>query len=444
MANKANVQMEKCEFDPGSAIDPIGRIFRKEDRIFRGIYGAYKNSELNALSAAQTNHWFDEGLIPTWEADFTLPDFPLVLEHKRIPFMTVRSEWSAEGLKEAALCYLRVAVTIAEAGYCLKDAHPWNVLFEKTTPYVIDWGSIRPLSEFNMYSWYFEFRKYFLMPLYLFSLKQVKLARVLLREHTIGVGNYIIDLAFTHRFPERPYKIWQNRALMSPSRFFKELSDYVSTLSFPTIDGEWVNYEQSRFQTIEDAQTIRQKDRIVQRLMAEDPYATVLDMGCNYGLHSEISASLGKQVVAVDVEEQCINDLFLRTKKTGRDILVLYMDFLWPNGDSGIVNSIPPAHQRLACDTTLAMALVHHLVFKQYVHFDSIAYNISNFTRKKAIVEFVPADDEHVSKWSPKRFPWYNLENCIGAMLKYFRSHSVIPSEPAPRKIVIFEGRSEP
>lgn len=438
------IPIEECEFDPGSAVDPVGRVFRYKGRIFRGIYRTNKDVALSVLSAAQTNHWFNEGLIPTWEADFFLPDFPLVLEHKRIPFVTIRSEWPAEGLKEAALCYLRVASTIAEAGYCLKDAHPWNVLFEKTTPYVIDWGSIRPLSELNLDFWYFQFRKYFLMPLCLFSLKQAKLARAFLREHNIGVGNYIIDLPFTNPFPERPYRIWQNKALLSLSRFFEELADYVSTLSFPPVGGEWVNYEQPRFQPMEDSETIRQKDRIVQRLIAEDPYPTVLDIGCNYGLHSEISASLGKQVVAVDAEEQCTNDLFLRTKKTGRDILVLFMDFLWPNGDSGIVNSIPSAHRRLACDTTLAMALVHHLVFKQYVNFDSIAYNMSNFTRNKAIVEFVPADDEHVSKWSPERFPWYNLENFIKAMLKYFRRYSVIPSDPAPRKIVIFEGRSEP
>jgi SAM-dependent methyltransferase len=437
------IPIEECEFDPGSAVDPAGRIFRSKGRIFRGIYGPHENVALSVLSAAQMNHWFDAGLIPTWKAGFSLPDFPLVLEHKTIPFMTIRSEWPAEGLKDAALCYLRVASTIAEAGYCLKDAHPWNVLFERTTPYFIDWGSIRPLSELNLDFWYFQFRKYFLMPLCLFSLKQGRLARALLHEHIIGVGNCIIDLPFTYPFPERPYRIWEKRSLLSPSRFFNELADYVSGLSLPPIDGEWVNYEQPRFQTIENPEVIRQKDRIVQRLIVEDPYATVLDIGCNYGLHSEIAASLGKQVVAVDAEEQCINDLFLRTKKAGRDILVLFMDFLWPNGDSGIVNSIPSAHRRLACDTTLSMALVHHLVFKQYVNFDSIAYNISNFTRKKAIVEFVPADDEHVSKWSPERFPWYTLENFIKAMLKYFRSYSVTSSDPPPRKIVIFESRSD-
>jgi hypothetical protein len=186
-------------------------------------------------------------------------------------------------------------------------------------------------------------------------------------------------------------------------------------------------------------EAIREKDRIVHRLIAETSYATLMDIGCNYGLHSEMSASLGRQVVALDAEEQCINELFLRIKKTGRDILVLFTDFLWPMGESGMVNSIPSVHQRLACDTTLSMALVHHLVFKHHIHFDSIAFNISKFTRTKAIVEFVPADDEHVSRWSPERFPWYTLDHFIKSMLKYFRRYSVLSSQPAPRRIVIFE-----
>jgi SAM-dependent methyltransferase len=437
----AGIHLEECEFDPGSAVDPVGRIFKYKGRIFRGIYAPYAEVAIRVLSEAQANRWFDEGLISTWKADFMLPDFPLILEHKRIPFVTIRSEWPAEGLREAALCYLRVATVLAKAGYCVKDAHPWNVLFDKTTPYVIDWGSIRPMSELNLDFWYLQFRKYFLIPLCLFSLGQTKLARTLLREHIIGVGNYIIDLPSTIFFPERPYQIFRNRSSSSPGLFFDALREYVSTLSFPSIGGEWINYEQPRFQALTAPETMREKDRIVHRLIAEDRCSSVLDIGCNYGLHSEISASLGKQVVAVDVEEHCINDLFRRTRKTGLDILVLFVDFLWPMGESGIVNSIPTIHERLVCDTTLSMALVHHLVFKHYIHFDSIAYNISRFTRKKAIVEFAPAEDEHVSKWSPERFPWYNLEKFITSMLKYFRRYSVLVSEPAPRQVIVFDER---
>jgi hypothetical protein len=433
------IPFEECEFDPSSAIDPVGRVFKYDGRIFRGIYAPHTDVAMKVLSEAQRSRWFEQGLIPTWRADFTLRDFPLILEHKRIPFVTIRSEWPEEGLREAALCYLRVAAVLATAGYCVKDAHPWNVLFDKTTPYVIDWGSLRPISELNLDFWYLQFRKYFLIPLYLFSLGQAKLARSLLREHILGVGNFIIDLPVTISIPERPYQIFRDAASSGPSRFFAALGEYISTLSFPPIDGEWVNYEQPRFEGLASSEAIREKDRIVRRLIVETAYTTMMDIGCNYGLHSEISASLGKQVVALDAEEQCINDLFLRTRKTGGDILVLYTDFLWPMGESGLVNSIPSVHQRLACDTTLAMALVHHLVFKHHIHFDSIAFNISKFSRKKAIVEFVPADDEHVSRWSPEQFPWYTLDEFIKSMLKYFRRYSVISSQPAPRRIVIFE-----
>ncbi len=431
----------ECEFEPGSAVDPVGRIFRYQGRILRGIFPPYVDSTLQVLSLAEKNRWFELGLIHTWRTNYTMPEFPLILEHKRVPFVTLRAEWPAEALREAALCYLRVATALADAGLCLKDAHTWNVLFDATKPYVIDWGSIRPISELNWDFWYSEFRKYFLVPLVLFSLGQAKLARSLLREHIVGVGNYLLELPWTQVFPEQPYLIWQNRGRSSPRQVFESLADYVASLSMPRFEGEWVQYEQPRLNSLAELDKARPKDRIVHDLITVDPRSTVIDIGCNWGLHSEICARLGKQVVAVDIEETCVNELFCQTRRSRLNILVLYMDFLWPMGESGIVNSIPSAPDRLACDTALAMALVHHLVFKRHVSFEAIAYGISRFTKRRAIVEFVPADDYHVSLWSPERIPWYKLENFVTAMKRYFKNYTILSSDPAPRKIIVFEGK---
>ena len=433
--------VSECEFEPGSVVDPVGRVFKHQGRMYRGIYAPYVDTVLQVLSLAEANQWFDQGLIPTWRADFNLSGYPLVIEHKRVPFVTLRSEWCGEGLKEAALCYLRVAAMLAEFQLCLKDAHPWNVLFDNTTPHMIDWGSIRPISELNWSCWYFQFRKYFLIPLYLFSLGQAALARAMLREHHVGVGNVIIDMPFTQRIPEEPYHIFQRRSQIPPRRVFESLADYASSLSLPRVEGKWISYEQPRFSSLTDQNNLRTKDQIVLRLIESDPYSTVLDIGCNYGLHSEMGAGLGKRVVALDIEETCLNDLFLRSRHTRRDILPLYVDFLWPVGESGFMNTIPSAQDRLACDTCLVMALVHHLVFKHYSSLYAIARNIWRFTRHRAIVEFVPPEDWHVAQWAPERLPWYNTESFVAAMLEYFDRYTTIPSEPAPRQILVFEGK---
>ncbi len=437
----AELRNDEYVFELSSAVDQVGRVFRRQGRVFRAVASPHVEFVLHTLSLAKKGRWFDVGLIPTWCTEDRLPEFPLVLEHQCVPFITLRSEWSAEGLRAAGLVYLRVAEVLAEEGLCLKDAHPWNVLFDRSIPYVIDWGSIRPMAELDWTLWYLQFRKYFLVPLYLFSIGQLRIPRAMLREHVVGVGNELMDIPIIQWIPERPYRIYQQASSGVTSQTFAALADYIASLPIPIVSAEWTDYPQPRFSGPEDMEHLRSKDRLIAQLLSSDPAITVLDIGCNHGLHSEIGATLGKQVVAGDIEEACINALFLRTVNSGRDILTLYLDFLWPMGESGITGTIPSVHQRLQCDTTLALALVHHLSFKHHLAFEAFARNISRFTRHRAIAEFVPPDDVHVAQWAPQRLPWYNLDNFIKAMREYFASYTIIPIEPEPRKIVVFEKR---
>jgi hypothetical protein len=55
-------------------------------------------------------------------------------------------------------------------------------------------------------------------------------------------------------------------------------------------------------------------------------------------------------------------------------------------------------------------------------------------------VEFVPFEDEHVSLWSTERPPWYSLESFLAAMTRHFESFTIVPSEPSPRVVIVFEG----
>jgi hypothetical protein len=437
------LNLSECEFQLSSVMDPVGRVFNYQGRILRGIRAPYVDSVRQVLSLATEHKWSDLGLIPAWETEYCLPEYPLVLEHKRVPFVTVRAEWCGEALRDAALCYLRLAVEAARHGFCLKDSHTWNLLFDSCTPYFVDWGSIRPIAELNWEHWYAEFRKYFLAPLHLFARGKPALARAMLREHCVGAGIAFLDLPSTRRVPKGPYLIFERRSECSAEQVFSELAEYVASLSLPRAGGEWVSYQQPRFSGLADQSTLRWKDQVVHRLMASDPYATVLDVGCNYGVHSEICADLGKRVVALDVEEPCVDDLYLRTKQSGRDILPLYFDCRWPVGESGFMNTIASVHDRLACDTVLVMAVVHHLACRQGASFDAIAWNISRFARRRAIVEIIPLEDVHVYKWDLGPMPWYNLERFLDAMGKYFRRHEVLPSDPSPRQVLVFDGKRE-
>ena len=147
-------------FETGSVVDPVGKVFHFDGRIFRAITAPYADFVERTIEHASKAKWFDLGLVPTWRTGYSLPGYPLVIEHKRIPFITLRGEWSGEGLRNAALCILNLNAELLRSNLCLKDAHPWNILFYGPKPYFIDWGSIVPLDELNWKFWYRQFRQY--------------------------------------------------------------------------------------------------------------------------------------------------------------------------------------------------------------------------------------------------------------------------------------------
>ena len=433
------LNLNEVYFEPGSVVDPVGKVFHFDGRLFRAVTSPYANFVERTIELARQENWSDVGLVPTWRASFSLPGYPLIIEHKRIPFVTLRGEWSGEGLRDAALCILNVSAELLRSNLCLKDSHPWNILFDGIQPYFIDWGSIRPAAELNWEFWYRQFRQFLLVPLYAFSIGEHRIARAMLREHKVGVGNEIIQLPNTCNLPDIPRHIAESVSSLPSPATFMALANYVRDLKIPHMEGEWTSYGQPQLSNLTDHSALREKDRIVHRMIEQDSGKTLIDIGTNNGLHSDIAAALGKRVLACDIEETCLNSLYARTNKRGSDILPLYHDFLWPIGTSGILNTIPAAEDRLSCDTVLMMAVTHHLAFKQHVSFEAMAIGISSLSIRRAIVEFVPAEDEHVALWSPGRLPWYNLENFIAAMERHYKSHTIIPSEPRPRCVIVFE-----
>ena len=430
--------IDEVFFEPCSVVDQVGKVFYMDDKIFRAITPPYADFVERTIEHASKADWFDIGLIPTWRTNYSLPGYPLVIEHKKIPFVTLRGEWSGEGLRNAALCILNINAKLLRSNLCLKDAHPWNVLFDGTRPFFIDWGSISPLNELNWGFWFRQFNQYVLVPLYLFSIGEPRIARAMLREHEYGVGNEIFEngkLTSLRNFPREIACLVDE----SPTiKTFEFLSNYVQTLNMPYFDGGWASYAQPKIFSDNNC-GLREKDRIVHGLLDELEGKTLVDIGANYGLHSEMASRKGKRVLALEVEESCLNSLYSRTLSNGQDILPLFHNFLWSIGSSGILNSIPAAEERLACDTALMMALTHHLVFKHHISFEAIARGISSLARCRAIVEFIPAEDVHVALWSPERFPWYNLDTFLAAMRRHFKNHSIIPSEPSPRCMIILE-----
>ena len=435
----AEWKLEDCTFEPSSLVDPVGRVFHREGRVFRAILAPHGSFVRDVIALAQRPGWSGSGLVESWVADASLPGYEVVIEHRRIPFTTLRGEWPAEALRAAGLCILGLQAALLRHGLCLKDSHPWNVLFDGPRARFVDWGSIRPASELHWEFWYKQLRQFVIAPLYLFSRGRARIARAMLREHGVGLGNELLDLPAVRRIPREPGAIAAKAASTGVDRAVEMIAEYVARIELPEVSGEWHQYPQPTLTGGDGREALRKKDRLVHELLSNDPGESVLDLGTNNGLHAQIAASLGKRVLACDIEETCLDRLYLRAASTGIDVLPLYHDFLWPIGESGYLNSIPSSHRRLRCDTALAMAIAHHLVLRRQVSFEAFAHGLQRLCRRRAVVEFVPAEDVHVATWS-REFPrWYRLDDFVAAMRRYFPQITIVPSEPEPRVVLVCE-----
>lgn len=440
-----HIPTDEIIFEPASMVDGAGKVFWWKGEVFRAIRTGYDKFYRDLSSNEHIHSLFEAGLVPAEVTEYTLDDYPLVLRHKRIPHISYCMEWSSEMLKDAAIMTCNLSMKLLELGLTIKDAHPWNVLFHAGRPFFVDWGSIVPTNSQPQPTWpYIEFRAWFLCPLYLMSAGRNDLAHTLLSE-TVNPPLYddIIRLLFM-RIPvihELRFILADRKARIKNNTldqgFFYELDKMIRSITIATNKTEWTDYEGSDKYPLTPSNEWPTRINTIYTLLQKTKPRTLLDIGCNRGWYSKLAIQQGIEVISIDIDESSINSLYDYTKQTNCSILPLILDFCRPTPPHGLVNSYQDATTRLRAEMVFALAVTHHLVFKRNLSFEAIAKQLSEFTEKWLIVEFVPADDIHVSKWICDQYTWYTIENFIKALKKYYHQVEITESSPSPRKLLL-------
>ena len=106
----------EIEFHPTSFCDGNGRVFWSEGELYRGIPPKCAEFTRRMFSSGVVDDLIAKKFIPRTElTDASLPGYPLVLHHERIPFVTYAYEWSPSMLRDAALFTLRLLRELAPA-----------------------------------------------------------------------------------------------------------------------------------------------------------------------------------------------------------------------------------------------------------------------------------------------------------------------------------------
>lgn len=440
------LEHHQVRFASKRAVDRNGRVFFWESGVYRAISPAMARVYADLIESKGFAMLVHAGLIATEIAPVRLIGFDLVLKHQRIPFTSYPTEWCGPMLKDAALLTLDMNLALMEMGYELQDAHPWNVLFDGCRPRFIDFGSI--VARRSDKTWYAmqEFIGMFYNPLVLMSAGCADQARSLFVHPTWRIGKRVskseVSLTllkagkfkefFANIFPNHPRRLSGIREALSFVR------DQVSALEMPFDKTAWSDY------CLEEVDVTQRDSWMVKRQSAFQAItrcapATVLDVGANTGWFSKLAALHRSKVVATDVDETCISRLYLNREARALGILPLMMDARRPPQPYGIELRCPAATERLKCEMVIALAIIHHLVFKQKVRFEEFVSSLSALTTKWLLVEFIPREDKYVAKWYNDSFSWYTEEKFVKALKTQFRTVQKLPSNPEPRTIFLCE-----
>lgn len=460
------IPIEEINFHSTSFCDRRGRLFWWQGELYRGITTEY---------ASFYNKLFENGIVQrlteqkflgeTKLTNLTLSGYSLVLKHQCLPFVSYANEWCPEMLRDCALLVSDLMIELAKDDLTLADICTFDILFDGCRPIFVDFCSIVAAGYGEDRSWRRfrdDFHTYFINPLKLISQGYGNLARWLLADYDHGI---LLECAalmdnrqsnFPAKFaPKNLLFIAQNlpylKRLLAHKKFklitsallrlnsneqlyrcdlVRQLRQELESIPLSATPGQRTEGDKGCYLPLSPSDGWTQKHFCVHKVLSDLRPPTVLDLGSHQGWFSQLAASLGSRVVALDMDENIVNICYREAIKKNLPILPLVMNIRDPSPGHGACNKlIAPAFQRLSCDMVLALSLVHLLAFNQHVTFEQMSETFALFSKKWLLVEFVSRTSREIRAERADWHPWYTLENFINALKKWFPSINIIASD---------------
>lgn len=333
----------------------------------------------------------------------------ILLKHKKIKHWTLIPEWTHGQKVEAGLMVLRLQRKLMKHKLYISDPHTNNVTFDDCRPVWIDYDSIQhnlgnPL---DMQNW---MRKFW------YGRKPGAHWNF---DFSPGVLN---DVIFGPTPLESSIKLMKGEADKKEhktkwAKYSHAIPEGMNLNNPDTFKGKYEAMKKMFMKIIASGVRIQ----------------SVMDIGSSRGNVVKIFALQGcRDLVALELDSQVASELYQQGKEEGipvtvvnQNLMTLY-DAYWRHKS---------AVDRLRCDLTVAMAVVHHVCYFRNSSLNEFAKQISDLSRQYAIVDWIPYGDKSIKE--PKK--GYDREHFIKAFKKYFPGEwDSVMSQPAPREMFLF------
>lgn len=395
---------DEAVFHPHSFADDAGRLFWKNGQLCRGIYPNKAPFFARLFREGVIENLAKRGLIVETELTNQIADgFSMVMRHRRAPFVSYPQEWSAAMLKDAALAILDLAIELAERNLALKDAHPWNVLFDACKPVYVDVTSIEPQKDESSWPAYDEFCRFCYYPLILMSHGQERIARALLPEYegvlrsnllTVmrgsGPSRFILS-RLIRRGSKAIKSVFSKQpgARQSALSFLKQARRDVESIQLPSYKKTLRERGDDPMLSLSSQSQWTPRQRALAEAIDDLKPGSALDISRGATWTSTLPASLGSDVVSIDADPARVDALYETARKNNLPLLPLIVDFVKPTPSVGYSSHYSiAATERLKCDMVIALGLASKVATQNHFDSDLIVEGLSSFSKRWLVVEF--------------------------------------------------------
>lgn len=455
-----------------SQADKVGRLFHWKGKIYRGIYPASTEMIRDLFAGGCLEELTRRGLFPRSRiTEFTTEGFGLVVEHDQIPYVVYPQEWSFDMFRDAALSVLEIVEVADRFGWILQDCHPYNILFTSARPIYVDLGAFKPKpkNRDDGFGKGHDFLRLYWRPLYLWALGDSFLSHCIISSahanmpdfswwlyknyhlHVLGRKACARLAKWAAKRARKAAKLLRHGqvvAWLSPSLASRLPVDIIAQnpsllrrkiarLNRPP-PSPWDDYH-SEYLKNDDILSTPRLDRILEIIRSLD-CASAIELAGNQGLFTRliVANTQVKKIVCTDYSSSAVNRFYLHCRDHPdefKDAVVqtAVFNFMLPE----IASRLSPTSERLKSDLVLALAVTHHLTLSQNFPLKEILRTIAGYTRRFAIVEFMP-----LGLWGGQKAPplpgWYTKEWFERAFAEFF---DLIAVEELEKNRVAFVGR---
>lgn len=365
----------------GSYRDRHSQIAVGDDRVVRTFDEDGARWFLSAVKAGLVGRLVESGHLISYEV---VSDEPLATASPLLPTVTYPYEWSASMLRDAGLATLEVASIAWDAGFHLRDASAFNLVFHDGRPVLVDLGSLRP-GHTPYFLAFGQFCDHFLNPLVLAAQTGVShrlgwqgleglpatVTRQLVRGRLLRPGLFgnvwgraLLERR-SHGLGAEDRRELRGSYGLPPERvrrMFDRLATALRGLEF-AVDGNWGSYENTHSYSVYQDEL---KVEFVRSVASRRAGRQAVDIGANTGRYSAILADHFRSVIAVEPDEAAVEVMYRRiaTGDWPPQLVPMVMDILDPTPRRGFANRerMGGLDRIRGADLVTWLAVFHHFV----------------------------------------------------------------------------------